>query len=235
MNLTPQEKYQHKPFIGSSHSWALAQCSQLPSSIRVLDVGPGSGIMGEALKQKGVTSLAAVEIDEDARKHIAGIYSQIEESLEPLLDQTFDLILLLDVMEHMANPFEFFQTASQLLTPGGTILISLPNIAHWSVRLPLLFGQFNYTNRGILDRTHLQFFTRARLIELLQVAPGFITRQITGSIAPAEFVLPEALCKNPIWKLLSQIRMFGADTVPGLCAYQLLARVERPKSNGEVA
>jgi hypothetical protein len=133
----------------------------------------------------------------------------------------------------MANPFEFYQTISTLLAPGGTVLISLPNIAHWSVRIPLLFGMFHYTQRGILDKTHLQFFTRKRLLELLGSTPALRIQELSASIEPVEFILPPLLWKNPLWDMLSKLRVGVANFIPGLMAYQLLARVEKPHASGD--
>ena len=163
MEKAPQERYIFKPFYGSSHWWALNQIDKIPQSARVLDIGAGSGAIGKRLMEKGFQNLSAVEIDARARDYITPIYKAVHESLNPYKNEKFDLILLLDVLEHTATPEQFLNEILELLAPGGTILISVPNIAHWSIRFSLLFGIFNYTDRGLLDKTHLQFFARKRL------------------------------------------------------------------------
>ena len=226
----PEERYQFKPFIGSSHSWAATHFTGLPAATRVLDVGSGSGAMGAALRAHGVENLSAVEVSESARNHVAGIYRRVEASLDPLRGEQFDLILLLDVLEHMSTPFESFAAIAALLAPGGKMLVSVPNIAHWSVRIPLLFGSFRYTDRGILDRTHLQFFTRSRFIELLSSAPGVRIEELNASIPPAEFALPRWMWDNELFRAASRARLAAARLLPGIGAYQHLGAVRRPPS-----
>jgi SAM-dependent methyltransferase len=223
----PHERYQYKPFTGSSHSWALGECAKLPPTTRVLDIGCGSGAIGRELKAKGWQSLKAVEIDAAARDNARGIYSQIESPIEPFRGQKFDLILLLDVIEHMTEPEKFLHEASSLLTPGGIILVSVPNVAHWSVRLPLLFGWFHYTERGLLDRTHLQLFTRARVNRFTQSIPSLRIVSQSGSIEPAEFVLPEAIHSTRWFEGLRHFRLALARMLPGFFAFQHLVVLKK--------
>ena len=86
---------------------------------------------------------------------------------EGLLDEnffsehgTFDYIIFSDVLEHLENPAEIVRIAKKGLNSGGAIIVSVPNIAHWFVRTDLLFGNFNYQDCGIMDATHLRWFTR---------------------------------------------------------------------------
>jgi len=218
----PHERYQYKPFTGSSHSWALSECEKLPSSSRVLDIGCGSGAIGRELKTNGWQSLKAVEIDAGARAHVSSIYSQIEPSIEPYRGQQFDLILLLDVVEHMTEPEDFLNEAAKLLSPNGTLLLSVPNVAHWSVRFPLLFGWFEYSERGLLDRTHLQLFTRSRVNRFARSVPALKIAAQGGSIEPAEFVLPEVIHKANWFESLRKIRYAVSCALPGLFAFQHL-------------
>jgi 2-polyprenyl-3-methyl-5-hydroxy-6-metoxy-1,4-benzoquinol methylase len=84
----------------------------------------------------------------------------------------FDVVMSSDVIEHTAAPAEFLQMMARALRPGGLLLISAPNVAHWSVRLNLLFGRFNYEPVGIMDSTHLRWFTARTIAELVDRA-GF--------------------------------------------------------------
>lgn len=221
----PQDRYVFKPYPGSSHSWALNELAHVAPTTRVLDIGPGSGIMGTLLSERGVSYRCAVEVDADARAHVAPIYSQVEEDLTPFLQQEFDLILLMDVLEHMADPFGFFAQVSSLLSDNGSMLISVPNVAHWSVRFPLLFGYFGYQERGIMDRTHLQFFTRRRVTELVASVKGYSVRSFTASIEPLELVLPDWVHDNSIFGAVRALRIKVADLIPGLMAYQHLVHL----------
>lgn len=234
-SVAPHQRYQFKPFTGSSHSWALSVMETIPKSARILDVGCGSGAVGRALRERGFTHLDAVEIDDETREKARPTYGQIESSIEPFLARArpapdtsrFDILLLLDVIEHMAEPERFLRDASELLSPAGKILLSVPNITHWSVRLPMLCGCFNYTERGILDRTHLQFFTTRRVRDIQRHVPSLKLQTQQGSIAPAEFVLPEWISHSSWFEGIRQIRRVGACAWPGLFAFQHLALFER--------
>ncbi len=228
-NSAPHIRYQYKSFYGSSHSWALRHCVLLPSSTRVLDVGSGSGAIGQALKEQGLSELYAVEIDAEAREHVKNIYKKTATDTSEFSGRKFDLILLLDVLEHMTNPFEYLGTMVSMLSPGGKILISLPNVAHWSVRLLLLFGIFDYHDRGIMDRTHYQFFTRKRVRQMLRGEPHLKNCVFDASIEPVEFLLPQAIWDNPFWRAISMLRLAIARILPGFFAFQHLVLAEKER------
>ncbi len=223
----PHIRYQFKPFVGSNHWWVLRQLTQLPVSTRVLDVGSGSGAIGQALKMQGVTNLYAVEVDAEAREHVKDIYEEVASDISEFSGRTFDLILLLDVLEHVTDPQTLFSDAMKTLAPGGKVLISLPNVAHWSVRIPLLFGVFDYYDRGIMDRTHYQFFTRKRVRQFLRSGPPLKKCVFSSSIEPVELLLPKALWDNPLFEAISKIRLAIAWALPGFFAYQHLILAER--------
>lgn len=225
--LTPMERYQVKPFVGSSHHWAMSKLEEVLPSQTVLDVGPGSGVMGEFLRNRNVQQTFAVEIDAAARSHVARHYEQVEESIAALAGKSFNWVLLLDVLEHMADPFRFLQDVDALMAPGCRLLISLPNIAHWSVRFPLLFGFFEYAHRGILDETHLQFFNRRRFLRLIRSVDGWRVLETNASIEPVEFVLPKWIWDNSLFPKVNHVRSEAARLLPGLMAFQHLALVQK--------
>lgn len=226
----PHIRYQYKCFYGSSHWWTLRQCADLPASTRVLDVGSGSGAIGQALKMQGITHLCAIEIDAEARDHVKNMYREVAADLSAFSGRTFDLILLLDVLEHMTEPEDFFTDAVKMLSPGGKVLISLPNVAHWSVRIPLLFGIFDYHGRGIMDRTHYQFFTRKRVRQMLRSEPHLQRYSFDSSIEPVEFLLPAAVWDNPFFRAISKLRLAIARVLPGFFAFQHLVLAETSAS-----
>lgn len=140
---------------------------------RVLDVGTATGAVAGALRGRGAR-VWGIEIDEDAAIEAAKVCEQLvigdveQLDLDAELDQhEFDWLLMLDVLEHLRDPLATLRRCTSMLAPGGRALISIPNIAHASVRLQLLRGHFQYTETGLLDRTHLRFFDRASMIELL--------------------------------------------------------------------
>ena len=152
-----------------------------------------------------------------------------EASWVPELAQVegaFDLALALDVLEHSADPEGLLADLASRLRPGGTALVSVPNVAHWSMRASLLAGRFDYAERGILDRTHLRFFTRATFLDLL-AGVGLRVEETGEAVVPLELLLPEAVHESAPWGLLRVVRRAAAKALPGLFAYQLLARVTR--------
>ena len=141
----------------------------LPSQCgRVLEIGCGSGATLGWLRQSRRTShTVGVEIAEaaanDAKANVDEVYCLDFERIElPAQNADFDVILCLDVLEHMVNPWGAVdRLVSRYLKSGGVLVVSLPNVRHYSVVLPLLFkGRWDYEDAGLLDRTHLRFFTR---------------------------------------------------------------------------
>ena len=146
-------------------------------SQRVLEIGCGSGQTLEMLKEKKLCAetagieLFAAAADEACHRVDAVYCLDVEKS--PLPDQIgkFDLILLLDVLEHLVDPWSFLVLLKEkYLAEDGRIIISLPNARHFSLVLPLLLGRFDYLERGVLDKTHLRFFTKGSAIKLIQTA-----------------------------------------------------------------
>lgn len=142
---------------------------------RVLEIGCGSGATLGWLRQSGRASHAVgVEIAavaaESARAHADVVHClDFERVALPAESASFDVILCLDVLEHMVDPWSVVdRLVSTHLVAGGTLVVSLPNVRHYSVVLPLLFkGRWAYENAGLLDRTHLRFFTRDSAVGLL--------------------------------------------------------------------
>jgi SAM-dependent methyltransferase len=81
---------------------------------------------------------------------------------------SFDVVVLADVLEHLREPERALREATELLREGGRLVLSVPNVAHGALRLALLQGRWSYTETGLLDRTHLHFFTRSSLLQLLE-------------------------------------------------------------------
>ena len=143
------------------------------STKRVLEIGCASGHVTRALVAQGNT-VVGVEIDaeaaetaaEHAERVVVGDLEDMDLDVE-FGDDRFDVVVLGDVLEHLRNPLAVLRSARRLLAPKGFIVISLPNVAHVDVRLMLLSGSWDYRDLGLLDRTHLRFFTRASARKLL--------------------------------------------------------------------
>jgi SAM-dependent methyltransferase len=142
---------------------------------RVLEIGCGSGQTLEFLKETGRCAWAAgVELVHDvaasARTRADVVFEGNIEAIElPIPPASLDLILCLDVLEHLIDPWGVIHKLDALLKPGGAIIGSIPNVRHIDVILPLILsGRWRYTDSGLLDRTHLRFFTRQSAIALME-------------------------------------------------------------------
>jgi len=141
---------------------------------RVLDVGCATGDLGAALKAQGkAQEVVGLELSPvaagQARERIdAVIEGDIETLTIPYSDGYFDLILYADVLEHTKNPWDLVTRHRKLLRPGGVVIASFPNIGHYSTLLMLLRQQWQYQDLGIMDKTHLRFFTRSTLFNLFR-------------------------------------------------------------------
>ena len=140
----------------------------------VLDVGCGSGVTGGHLRETGRAGyVVGIEVDSEAavraREKLDEVY-ELNLLMEPKLpweDQSFDLVLALDVLEHLIDPWSLVSELGRVVRSGGRLVLSVPNIRHVRVVVPLiLFGRFRYNDAGILDNDHLRFFTLESAIEL---------------------------------------------------------------------
>lgn len=140
----------------------------------LLDVGCGTGLLAEKIKKKQRCFVAGIEKNSQAAFWaLTRCDKIIEADIEtlnrlPFQQGYFDYIILADVLEHTNDPVNVLEKIKPYLTDDGVMLISLPNIAHWRIRLRLLFGQFTYQERGALDKTHIRFFTLKTLKKLLE-------------------------------------------------------------------
>jgi 2-polyprenyl-3-methyl-5-hydroxy-6-metoxy-1,4-benzoquinol methylase len=125
-----------------------------------------------------------------------------------------------DVLEHLPDPGAVLVRLGPLLAPEGRLFVSLPNVANVTVRLGLLLGDFDYTPRGLLDETHMRFFTRKTGRRLL-TAHGFTIRSETATAMPVELALP-FLAKPPLASLVRSATLFLARLWPTLFGYQFV-------------
>ncbi|MDE2416331.1 MAG: class I SAM-dependent methyltransferase [Burkholderiales bacterium] len=151
---------------------------------RALEIGCSEGHTLEWLKNAGYCNwTAGVEPYAELRTNPGSVDQffklDIEKTLPDLPPGSIDLMLCLDVLEHLVNPWETIRRLDPLLKPGGFWIISVPNVRNYHILVDLAFkGKFSYTESGILDRTHLRFFTRASAIELAESAGAKVTLQI---------------------------------------------------------
>jgi 2-polyprenyl-3-methyl-5-hydroxy-6-metoxy-1,4-benzoquinol methylase len=158
-------------------------------SKRVLDVGCATGYLAQALTARGCT-VSGLEFDaaaaEEARPHLEKLVVGDVESLdlaEVFGGDAFDVVVFGDVLEHLRDPLAALRNARRVLAAKGSVVASIPNVAHGSVRLALMAGRFDYQPLGLLDSTHIRFFTRASIEALFKEAgmvPVDIRRTTAG-------------------------------------------------------
>ncbi len=131
----------------------------------VLEIGPATGYLSRCLVEVGCR-VTGIEADRElamraAQPGVELVCGSVED--EEVLRQVrarFDVVVLADVLEHLRLPERTLLRMRDFLNPGGYAVVSLPNIANWTMRIGLLLGRFDYRDEGILDRTHLRFFTK---------------------------------------------------------------------------
>jgi len=166
--------------MNTSHALMVAMVG---GNKRVLDVGCATGYLARALVDQGCV-VSGLEQDAaaaaEAAPHIANlVVADLETTdlVEAFGAAKFDVVLFGDVLEHLRDPLAVLRQARPLLAPGGSVIASIPNVAHGSVRLALLRGRFDYQPLGLLDHTHLRFFTR-RSIEAMFSDAGMVAVEI---------------------------------------------------------
>jgi glycosyltransferase involved in cell wall biosynthesis len=165
------DEYSFKPGDGSSHSFMLEMLEGRPAG-RVLDVGCGDGRFAEYLKAAGhtVTGLDDVERPGVRDRVDRFMEADLSRGLPADIGTGYDIAIAGDVLEHVPNPLQTLRELSAVLRPGGQLMVSVPNFAHWYPRGRVMMGLFGYDRRGILDQSHLRFFTRATLRRLVKRA-----------------------------------------------------------------
>lgn len=151
-------------------NWKLAEC--VPKNKKILDVGCATGNMGKYLiEQKGATvyglDISSKAIQQASKVLNKAVCLNIEKKSVPF-KELFDVILFGDVLEHLFDPMNMLKKIKKNLKKNGLIICSIPNIANIEIRLSLLLGNFDYSDFGILDRSHIRFFTLKTIKQMFQ-------------------------------------------------------------------
>lgn len=182
----------------------------------VLDIGCNDGSLGEVIKQQKNSKVFGVDISEtsvsEAREKLDGVFcfdiqKDYQNWPEDLRQIKFDKIIVSEVLEHLFYPEKLLENLKNQLKEGGEIIITVPNLLFWKNRLKIFFGNFNYTEQGLMDRGHIHFFSWTGLISIIRQA-GF-------SIVDQRHHIP-----TKGTKILGMI-------FPGLFAYQFIVKVKR--------
>jgi len=235
-----KEYFVHYPIKESPHSSHSIFLQAAGTGRRLLEVGCGEGFFAQKLVERGnrvtgVDALPSPRHKEAFEEYISADLSRgFSTAFETLRTRRFDRILLMDILEHLEKPEALLEQCHEMMAPQSRLLVSVPNVANFTVRLSLLFGRFEYAARGILDRTHLRFYTRRTARRLLEGA-GFAVEKQSYTVIPLELVLGLSP-SNPILRLLNALLYGATRLMPGLLAYQIVfnARSARPTSPSKV-
>jgi 2-polyprenyl-3-methyl-5-hydroxy-6-metoxy-1,4-benzoquinol methylase len=219
---TSESPYEFKPFKYSSHDLILNILNRETKPVRILDVGAASGYLGKIWRSKG-HYVAGIEYDAATAEKARGFYDDFQianaETYEFPYRGEFDYIVFADVLEHLRDPAAVLRRCIPALKDSGTIVISTPNVANWIVRLSLLAGRFDYMDRGILDRTHLRFFTLRTLKQMMAEA-GCTVKEVKPTPLPFQLVLP--FTENKIFLPFHEIHYAITRAWKTLFAYQFV-------------
>lgn len=157
---------------------------------KVLELGCGPGSMTRVMREHFDCQVSALEIDPElaqlAKPYCEQLYLADLETFDfaaTFAEQRFDVAIAADVLEHLKDPWSCLRQVREVLQPDGCLIVSIPNIAHNAVIAQLLAGRFPYQSKGLLDYTHLRFFTR-RDIEALLLETGFLPQAWQRNIVP---------------------------------------------------
>jgi O-antigen biosynthesis protein len=206
---------------GSTHNLVV---DLVPEGAAVLEFGCATGYMSDVLVRRRGSRVTGIELDPDAAAEAEAYCERVivgdAETLdldEQLGDERFDAVLFADVLEHLRDPAALLRRVQPFVAEGGAVIASIPNIAHVSVRLALLAGEFRYRELGLLDDTHVRFFTRESIVDLFE-SSGFVVstwRRRRIELGDAE-IDPPADVPNDVRVWL------GSD--PELTTYQFVVR-----------
>ncbi len=144
----------------------------------LLDVGCGTGLTAAAMKEKTQGKVYGLELFAEVAKQaelrMDGVFVEdVSSFFDKTPTQKYDCIVFADILEHIVDPWKVLRQSREFLLPGGVVIISIPNIRFYTTFFHLLFrAEWPYHDRGIHDRTHLRFFTRKNVIQLVKSA-GF--------------------------------------------------------------
>lgn len=225
MNKLTDSPYVDKTDPASSHVILSNWVRSLPAGSKILDLGTATGTLGRMCQDLDLI-INGVEPEEKWVKVAQPYYNQIQIGLiDDVPDeflQGYSAIICADILEHTPSPGNILLRLIKLQNTRALFLISVPNVANIYIRLKLLFGQFDYADRGILDRTHLSFFTRKSFLALLKSVDLEI---LEVRVTPIPFDLVNPFFKRSLpGKALFGLLKFVTPLFPTLMGYQFVIK-----------
>jgi predicted TPR repeat methyltransferase len=223
--------YTFKDFEGSSHRILIDLIRRFSTpGGTLLDLGAAGGELGAALRDR-FTRTIGFEYDSDRIPQLGRHFDQaVITDLETVrrLPNGVRVIVLADIIEHLRNSSALLHCVHEALAADGRLYLSVPNIANITVRLGLLFGVFEYRERGILDFTHLRFFTMRTIRREVENA-GFRILAVRGSSVPVRLIIGR-FTPEPLLRLGEKILTWITRLWRGLFAYQIIIVAEKSRT-----
>jgi len=193
---------------------------------RVVELGAGHGQVGLSLHERGLRVVAADLAPPERAFPFPYVATDLDEPFaDGVVDaagERADVVVALDVIEHLRSPEDSLQEIRRAMLPGGTLVASTGNVGYFLVRLMLAMGFFNYGKKGILDLTHTRLFTVRSFCRTLE-GEGFRVRSVRGFGPP----IRDMIGSGPVLRLLDSAAAFLARLWPSLFGYQILVEAER--------
>lgn len=208
----------------SSHSF-ISDVVKTEGPERILDIGCSEGLISRALGEIWRDKIWGIDINKPAAKKAKPYYRKVWvmdiEREMPKVVQKFDCLLFGDVLEHLKDPWGILKKfTDKLLIEGGLVIISLPNAVNWYMRCQLALGNFVYRDRGLMDKTHLRFFTFKSARRMIDES-GLLVKKECVSPIPLPLVWKNMDAGKPLhW--IHGLNNFITNLWPGFFGYQLL-------------
>jgi 2-polyprenyl-3-methyl-5-hydroxy-6-metoxy-1,4-benzoquinol methylase len=201
---------------------------------RVLDLGCGDGLLADSLRALGHTVVGVDRVKHDGLgAHLDQfVEADLEQGLPAEVGDNFDVVVAVDLIGHIRDPERMLREAAERLRPGGTLFVSVPNFGHWYPRARIAAGRFDYDRRGILDRGHVRFFTRASAERTFEAA-GLDLRRAESVGLPVELLVRRSSGKargSRVARALEVVDRGGLALSPTLFAYQYLFELQPSSS-----
>jgi 2-polyprenyl-3-methyl-5-hydroxy-6-metoxy-1,4-benzoquinol methylase len=199
--------------------------------LRILDVGCSGGRLGEQLRERGhhVTGIDLVETPQTSKRVDAFFRADLEQGIPNEVGDNYDVVIAADVIEHLRNSDQLLRQLAERLRPDGRLLLSVPNFGHWYPRLRTVLGIFDYDQRGILDKTHVRFYTRRSLLKQVRKS-GYQVQELRVTGLPIDVLHSRP---SPLRRVVLAVDSLLVRLRPTLFGYQFVLSLTpkpRPRS-----